>query len=91
MDPTGFAVGVVGLAGLVSTCIEGVQILRSIQTFPRDGKLLFQKFDIEMELFGQWAQHVGLLNEHHVDPRLFDKKTAREIKGSKDHYTKKFC
>ena len=91
MNPTGFAVGVVGLAGLVSTCIDSFQTLRSIRAFAHDKELLFTKLEIEMELFDQWAQHVGILKKHHVDRRLFDQKTAREIKGSNDHSTKKLC
>ena len=75
MDPTGFAVGVVGLAGLVSTCIEAFQILRSIRAFSRDTELLFVKLDIERELLVQWAQQVGLLKTHHVNRRLFDRRT----------------
>jgi hypothetical protein len=75
MDPTGFAVGVVGLAGLVSTCIEAFQIIRSIKAYSRDTEILFTKLDIEKELFMQWAQRVGLLKKHTIDGRLFDRRT----------------
>lgn len=88
MDPTGLTIGVVGLAGLVSTCIEAFQILRSIRAFSRDTEILFTKLDIEKELFLQWAQQVGLLKKRHVDGRLFDRRTdaliyrvLQEIKG----------
>ena len=79
MDPTGFAVGVVGLAGLVSTCIEAFQIIRNMQAFNRNAQTLFTKFDIEKELFISWAQHVGLLKKHTVDRKLFDKRTDKLI------------
>ncbi len=79
MDPTGLTIGVVGLAGLVSTCIEAFQILRSIRAFSRDTEILFTKLDIEKELFLQWSQQVGLLKKHHVDGRLFDRRTDRLV------------
>ena len=75
MDPTGLTIGVVGLAGLVSTCIEAFQVLSSIRAFSRDTEILFTKLDIEKELFLQWAQQVGLLKKHRVDGRLFDRRT----------------
>jgi Prion-inhibition and propagation len=75
MDPTGFAIGVVGLTSLVSTCIEAFQILRAIRAFSRDCEILFTKLDIEKELFLQWAQQVGLLKKHTIDRRLFDQRT----------------
>jgi Prion-inhibition and propagation len=78
MDPTSFAVGVVGLAGLVSTCIEAFQILRDIRSFPRDTEILFTKLDIEKELFLQWARQVGLLKKHNSDRR-----GGRDRKGTR--------
>lgn len=88
MDPTGFAVGVVGLAGLVSTCIEAFKILRSIRAYSRDIEILFTKLDIEKELFMHWAQQVGLLKRHTIDGKLFGRRTdelifriLREIAG----------
>ena len=79
MDPTGLTIGVVGLAGLVSTCIEAFRLLRSIRAFSRDTEILFTKLDIEKELFLQWAQQVGLLKKHHFDGMLFDRQTDKLI------------
>jgi hypothetical protein len=75
MDPVGFSVGIIGLAGLVSTCIEAFQIIRSMKAYERDTELLFTKLDIEKDLFIQWAQRCGLLKRQHVDGRLFNPKT----------------
>ncbi|ETN39505.1 uncharacterized protein HMPREF1541_05731 [Cyphellophora europaea CBS 101466] len=75
MDPVGFSVGIIGLAGLVSTCIQGFQIIRSMKAFSREMELLFTKLDIENELFVQWAHQCGLLKRQRIDGRLFNPKT----------------
>ena len=75
MEVTGFTIGVVGLAGLVSTCMETFKLIRSVQAFSRDTEMLFIKLDIEREIFTKWAHEVGLLKRHHVDRSLFDRST----------------
>ena len=75
MDPTGFSVGVNGLAYLVSTCIEAFQSLCSILAFSSDTAILLTKLGIEKELFLQWAVKAGLLKKYPVKGRLFDVRT----------------
>ena len=79
MDPVSFGVGVVGLAGLCSTCIEGFHILQSMRSFNRDTEILCTKLDIEKDLLMQWANQVGLLNRKGVDGRLFSQRTDMVI------------
>ena len=82
MDPVSFGVGVVGLAGLVSTCIEGFHILQSMRSFNRDTEILCTKLDIEKDLLMQWAQQVGLLGRKGVDGRLFSQRTDKVISNT---------
>lgn len=81
MDPIGFSIGVVGLAGLVTTCIQFIQLIRSNDAFDRDTQILFRKLDIERELLMQWAHGCGLLEPHHVDGTLFGPRTDAVVYG----------
>jgi hypothetical protein len=82
MDPVGFSVGIVGLAGLVTTCIQCFQILRSNEVFDRDTQILFRKLDLEREVLMQWAHQCGLLKRHHIDGSLFGPRTDPVIYGT---------
>lgn len=53
------AIGIIGLAGLISTCIQGYQIIVDISLFERETGLLFTKFDIEGLRFVQWIEDSG--------------------------------
>jgi hypothetical protein len=79
MDPVGFSIGVVGLASLVSTLIQGIQLIRSNDAFDRDTQILFRKLNIERELLIQWAHSCGLLKQHRIDGSLFGPDTDRVI------------
>ncbi|RMZ90975.1 hypothetical protein DV736_g1815, partial [Chaetothyriales sp. CBS 134916] len=71
MDPIGFAIGVVSLASIVSTCIEGFHIFKSIRGYEHDAETIMLKLEIERELFIEWAYRVGLLRRHYVDANMF--------------------
>lgn len=56
MDPVGFGVGVVGLVGLVSTCIQGYQIAHGMNLFEQQTRVLFLKLNTQRLFFIQWAE-----------------------------------
>jgi len=81
MDPVGFGVGVIGLAGLTTTCVDAFNIFRGMRAFGRDAEILVTKLDIEKNLLLQWAIRVGLFNKdlNLVDCRLFDQRTDHVV------------
>ncbi|KAF6788786.1 ankyrin repeat domain-containing protein 52 [Colletotrichum sojae] len=78
MEPVGLAVGVAGLAGLFSTCLEAVQRVDSYKNYGRDSRSLAAQFDADKHRLEQWGQAVGiektkLSDAHH--PALDNQKT----------------
>ncbi|KAK2005285.1 hypothetical protein LZ32DRAFT_664471 [Colletotrichum eremochloae] len=78
MEPVGLAVGVVGLAGLFSSCLEAVAKFDSYKNSGRDSRSLATSFDVHKHRFEQWGRAVGiekgkLSDTHH--PALDDEKT----------------
>ena len=79
MEPVGLAVGVVGLVGLFSTCLDALQKLDSYNTVGRDSRQLDAQLSATIHLFERWGEGVGINQEklskvHHPDlddPRTF--------------------
>ena len=61
MDPTGFTVGVIGLSGLVSGCIEAFDIVQAKSNYGREQTKLFTQLEIERCRLLIWAEAVGLI------------------------------
>jgi hypothetical protein len=82
MEVAGLAVGVAGLAGLFTSCLEAVNIAQSYQTFRIDSHVLNTRFKVTKTLFEQWGLRVGieqgrLLPHHHSG--LDDKNTSARV------------
>ncbi|GJC88107.1 hypothetical protein ColLi_10945 [Colletotrichum liriopes] len=82
MEPVGLAVGVLGLAGLFSSCLEAVQKFDSYKSFDRDSRSLATVFDADKHRFEQWGRAVGfekgkLSDPHH--PALDDAKNLAVV------------
>ncbi|KAH8879064.1 hypothetical protein GQ53DRAFT_856395 [Thozetella sp. PMI_491] len=60
MEPVGLAVGVVGLLGLFSTCLEAVERVDAYREFGRDSHHLATRFEAERLRFQQWGRAVGI-------------------------------
>jgi hypothetical protein len=56
MEPIGFAIGVVGLGGLVSTCIHSYTKVQHMLNMGEETELAINKLDIERVRFLQWAE-----------------------------------
>ncbi|KPI39893.1 uncharacterized protein AB675_11444 [Cyphellophora attinorum] len=56
MEPIGFAIGVVGLGGLVSTCIHSYAKLQHMLNMAEETDFAINKMDIERIRFLQWAE-----------------------------------
>ncbi|KAF6844647.1 ankyrin repeat domain-containing protein 52 [Colletotrichum musicola] len=78
MEPVGLSVGIAGLAGLFSTCLDAVQRFDSYKNYGRDSRSLAAQFDADKHRLEQWGQAVGintakLSDTHH--PLLDNQKT----------------
>ncbi|KAJ5758931.1 hypothetical protein N7520_006087 [Penicillium odoratum] len=79
MDPVSFAVGIIGLAGLFSTCLEVVEKFDSFKEFGIESRSIRAQFKAQRLRLQQWGQDVGLqgdtLMEKHSkqldDPRTY--------------------
>ncbi|RGP80571.1 hypothetical protein FLONG3_1310 [Fusarium longipes] len=84
MEPVGLAVGVIGLAGLFNTCLDGLQKLDSYKTASRDSRQLDAQLNATVHLFERWGDGVGINQEkvsdtHHPD--LDDSRTFAVVQG----------
>lgn len=78
MEPVGLAVGVLGLAGLFSSCLDVVERFDSWRSFADESRLLGALFEGERLRLKRWGSAVGLDNgelssNHHEaldDPRI---------------------
>jgi hypothetical protein len=82
MEPTGLAIGIIGLAGLFSTCLEVVEKVDSYKDFGVDSRAIISQFDADRLLLHQWGNAVGLdgsqLGEQH-HANLDDPATFRAV------------
>lgn len=60
MEPVGFAVGVVGLAGLFSVCLEVIDRVDSYKEFGVESRSIIAQFEADKHLFIKWAKDVGI-------------------------------
>lgn len=75
MDPLSLTFGVagiVGLAGLFSTCLDVIDRVESYKDFGIESQSIFSQFEADKLLFQRWAQKVGisdrgLEDNHHKD------------------------
>jgi hypothetical protein len=84
MEPAGLAVGVVGLAGLFSSCLDALQKLDSYKTASRDSRQLDAQLNATIHLFERWGEGVGINHEKLSDichPDLDDPRTFAVVQG----------
>ncbi|KAK1625152.1 hypothetical protein BDP81DRAFT_499541 [Colletotrichum phormii] len=70
MEPVGLAVGIAGLAGILSTCLDVIERVDIYKDFDHDSRSLAVQFDAEKLRLKKWAHDVGfregkLSNDHH--------------------------
>lgn len=79
MEPVSFAVGIVGLVGLFSTCLDAVERFDSYKNFGPESRALAAQFKAQKLRLENWGNTVGLqkegqLRENHNerldDPRV---------------------
>ncbi|KAI9146726.1 Psi-producing oxygenase A [Paramyrothecium foliicola] len=75
MEPVGLAVGVIGLAGLFSSCLEAIDKIQSYLAFQDDNHVLDTRFAATRLQLERWGRRVGFHNgelaaDHH--PALDD-------------------
>lgn len=70
MEAAGLAVGVAGLAGLFSCCIDTFQLIQKGRSFGRDYKILETKFSNQQLRLRAWGRACGLIDGTKFDDRL---------------------
>ncbi|KAF4344543.1 hypothetical protein FBEOM_1511 [Fusarium beomiforme] len=94
MEVTGLAVGVLGLAGLFSTCLDSLSKFQSYRSSNNDTHVLDTRFRAARSRFEQWGVSVGisqgrLQQKHH--PGLDNKETAAVIEDILQIIAKTIC
>ncbi|KAF2264794.1 hypothetical protein CC78DRAFT_532918 [Lojkania enalia] len=77
-DPVGAVLGVAGLAGLFTTCVQGLNLIQLGRAFAQDYEFLQTKFEAQKVRFLIWGKVVGLVDGTRYDSRL-DDPTIRPI------------
>ncbi|KAL6405875.1 hypothetical protein AUP68_11015 [Ilyonectria robusta] len=84
MEAVGLTVGVVGLAGLFSSCLEAVDKVQTYRSFGSDSHVLDTRFKAAKVRFEKWGRRVGFeetmrSEDHH--PTLADRDTSAAVQG----------
>ncbi|KAI1851443.1 hypothetical protein JX266_003518 [Neoarthrinium moseri] len=85
MEPVGLAVGVVGLAGLFSTCVDCFELVQNGRYLGRDYILLEAKFENLKLRFWWWGRACGLVGSVELDARLDDAAIRSGIETTLDN------
>jgi ubiquitin-protein ligase len=70
VDPLGAALGVAGLAGLFSTCVQCFDLVQLGRAYARDYEIIQTKFEAQKVRFLIWGQVVGVIEGSSYDTRL---------------------
>ena len=60
MEPIGFTIGVVGLTGLFSVCLDVIDKVDSYKDYGVESRSIIAQFKADKHLFTKWAQDVGI-------------------------------
>ncbi|RKL29226.1 hypothetical protein BFJ72_g12135 [Fusarium proliferatum] len=94
MEVTGLAVGVVGLAGLFSVCLDSLSRFQSYRESNSETHILDTRFRAARTRFEQWGVNVGISNgrlQPHHHRGLDNKETAHLIESILQIIAKTIC
>ncbi|KAJ5332998.1 ankyrin-2 [Penicillium brevicompactum] len=84
MEAVGLAVGVIGLAGLFSSCLDVLERFDSWKDFNNDSRALALRFEADKLRFENWGQTVGIgqndSSDYHHES-LNDPRTLETVEG----------
>ncbi|KAJ5931664.1 hypothetical protein N7516_006153 [Penicillium verrucosum] len=83
MEPVSFAVGIIGLAGLFSTCLEAVERFDSWKDYDSEFRSLVAQFKVQKLRLAKWGVAVGLEDDelsYVHNPLLDDPKIESTVK-----------
>ncbi|KAK3493378.1 prion-inhibition and propagation-domain-containing protein [Neurospora crassa] len=78
MEPVGFAIGVIGLAGVFKSCVELFGYFSTYRSYGHDYNTLDTKLHVEKAVLLQWADRVRLLHQDY-DQRLDNPTTRKAV------------
>lgn len=72
MEVAGLAIGIAGLAGLFSTCLDALEKVDAFRDFGVEYRMLRSQFQADKLLFHRWCENVGFRHgridpDHHKD------------------------
>lgn len=70
VDPVGVVLGVAGLAGLFSTCVQCFELVHLGRAYAKNFEILQAKFEAQKVRFLIWGQAVGVTEGSSYDTRL---------------------
>lgn len=72
MEAAGLGIGIAGLAGLFSACLDIIEKVDSYKDFGFESDYLFARFDADRVRFRKWGENVGINQEEHHHSSLDD-------------------
>lgn len=83
MEAAGLGIGIIGLAGLFTSCLDAVDKISSYRSSRTDAQDLDAQLEADKLRFAQWGREVGfdkgnLADSHH--PKLDDEDTLRAVR-----------
>ena len=93
MDPVSFAVGIIGLAGLFSTCLDAVERFDAWKDFGTDYRSVAAQFKAQKLRLEKWGQAVGLQEDTLLEKhnKFLDDPQTKSIVGELLSAIKAIC
>ncbi|ORY68350.1 uncharacterized protein BCR38DRAFT_301319, partial [Pseudomassariella vexata] len=83
MEPAGLAIGIAGLAGIFSGCLDVVERVDTYRDFSVDSRAIISQFDADILMFKQWGKAVSFdgttLSDNHYE-KLDDAETLSAVR-----------
>lgn len=82
MEPVGLGIGVIGLAGLFTACLDAIDRAKAYKSYAFDSEALRVQFDGHKLRLEEWGRNVGLTRgqlEHGHHGRLDDSDTRKLV------------
>jgi Prion-inhibition and propagation len=85
MEVAGLAIGVAGIAGLSSACVDALERIDSYRKFGIEANIVLTRFEIDKLLLKRWGIYVGIDKGRVVGPHhscLDDEETQQVVRDT---------